>query len=405
MFSNTFRGCVTISRKFNLNALIYSIQEKNIDPVFTYTKQAHQINYYTLTIRNCSTQTSKSSEVARYYKEEDEKTLKQLLTNPKMLFLYEKLELEMETARQMNGRVPTEVTATDWLMLLAATSKSQRRAYLDHRWKIEKCNEVAKLSKLTKEVKEHETQVPNDGTIYGLFHNTMFLRISRKAMNNFYNNRLINAIMYAPKIVYDLGYDTDMTAYEALNCAKQLLLSFALNRYHVDPFNLYLCNANKSSLVMKQFHKGIPTLYEDSYPLYVTEKSYLDVFDKDKIVYLSPDAQTVLEKYDPNMVYVIGAMVDKINPQRVSFAKARKEKIKMARLPLAEHVPWGSGSAKNLPLNQVLGILLDLRRTNSWKKALELHIPRRKLQPARIAQMSRQISARREMLEILMQEK
>ncbi|XP_076278968.1 tRNA methyltransferase roswell [Lasioglossum baleicum] len=409
MFSNTFRGCVTISRKFNLNAFIYSIQDKTIDPVFTYTKQTHRFNYYALTIRNCSTHESKSVEVSRYYQEEDEKKLKQLLTDPKMMFLYEKMGLEIETTRQMNGRVPTTMSATDWLMLLAATSKSQRRHYLDHRWKIEKSEEAEKLekqakqAKLQKVVEERETE-PTDITTYGLFHNTMFIRISRQAMNNFYNARLINSIMYEPKIVYDLGYDADMTAYEALNCSKQLLMSFALNRYHPEPFNLYFCNANKSSLVMRQFHKGVPTVYEDSYPLYITEKSYLDVFDRDKIVYLTPDAPTVLETFDPNMVYIIGAMVDKVNPQRVSFAKARKEKIKMVRLPLAEYLPWGSGSAKNLPLNQVLGILLELRRTRNWKKALEMHIPKRKLQSARIDKLTKQISERKQMLDMLMKE-
>lgn len=408
MFSNTFRGCITISRKCNLNAFIYSIQDKIIDSVFKYTKQTHRFNYCAFTIRNYSTQLSKSVQVSRKYQEEDEKKLEQLLKDPKTLFMYEKLELEIENIRQMNGRAPTTISATDWLMLLAATSKSQRRSYLDFRWKIEKVEEQDKIEKQLRQStveKEPRETDPIDMNSYGLFHNTMFIRLSRQMMNTFYNARLINAIMYAPRIVYDLGYDEDMTAYESLNCAKQLLMSFSLNRYHPDPFNLYFCNANKSNLVMKQFHKGIPTLYDESYPLYVTEKSYLDVFNRDEIVYLTPDAPTVLEKYNPDMVYIIGAMVDKINPQRVSFAKARKEKIKMARLPLSEYLPWGSGSAKNLPLNQVLGILLELRRTNSWKAALEMHIPKRKLQPKRLAQMSNRINATQQMLHTLMQEK
>lgn len=54
----------------------------------------------------------------------------------------------------------------------------------------------------------------------------------------------------------------------------------------------------------------------------------------------------------------------------------------MAKLPLEKYLPWGTGSAKNLTINQVMDILLELRHTGDWKKALQ-HVPTRKLKPAR----------------------
>ncbi|XP_078049944.1 tRNA methyltransferase roswell [Augochlora pura] len=381
MINNVLRGCSVISRKFHLSTSISIVQDKIVNTVFTPSKQKHRFNYCALITRKC-TQLSRSHMLKLEYDEFDEKKLKTLMEDPKHLLAYQKLQVEVEAYRYLSGRIPTTLTATDWLMLLAATSKGQRRSYLEYRWKVELAKAAAKAKK---ESNKNDDQVvePVEHIEYGLARNTMFIRICDKTMNNFYNKRLIDAIMYGPKVVFDVGYDKDMTAYESQNCAKQLLLSFSLNRYHKNPFNLYFCNANKSGLVMRQLHKCIPPIYDDYFPINITEKSYLDVFDKDKLIYLTPDAKQTIEDFDHDKVYIIGAMVDKVNPQRVSFAKARKERIKMARLPLAEKLEWGTGSTKNLPLNQVLGILLDLHHTNNWDAALK-HIPNRKLKPARL---------------------
>ena len=50
----------------------------------------------------------------------------------------------------------------------------------------------------------------------------------------------------------------------------------------------------------------------------------------------------------------------------------------MAKLPIDDYVLWGTGSAKNLTVEQVIRILLDLKVTNDWKYALK-HVPKRKL--------------------------
>jgi ribonuclease P protein 1 len=50
----------------------------------------------------------------------------------------------------------------------------------------------------------------------------------------------------------------------------------------------------------------------------------------------------------------------------------------MEKLPLDRHLLWGAGGSKSLTLNQVIKILLDVRASGNWDKALE-HVPRRKL--------------------------
>lgn len=67
-----------------------------------------------------------------------------------------------------------------------------------------------------------------------------------------------------------------------------------------------------------------------------------------------------------------------VNQEPLSLAKAKKEKIKMMKLPLDKYLQWGAGSGKSLTLNQVTSILLDIKHTGDWKYALR-HVPKRKL--------------------------
>lgn len=157
---------------------------------------------------------------------------------------------------------------------------------------------------------EKEKEVKTDDR-YGIG-NSLFFRIRDKTMNEFYNSKLISAMLHEPIIVYDLGYDEYMEPFERENCAKQLLLSFSTNRIHEEPFNLYFCNVNNNSSIMQKLHKLIPQIYEPHFPLNITSKSYLEIFDKKQLVYLTPNAKTVLKKFDPNLIYIIGGIVDKV---------------------------------------------------------------------------------------------
>jgi len=77
-----------------------------------------------------------------------------------------------------------------------------------------------------------------------------------------------------------------------------------------------------------------------------------------------------------------------MNPQPLSLAKAKKEGIRMAKLPVEKYLDWGCGSTKSFTLNQMMKILLDLKYTGNWRQALK-NVPTRKLKVSREYQLKK----------------
>ncbi|XP_015513170.1 mitochondrial ribonuclease P protein 1 homolog [Neodiprion pinetum] len=305
-------------------------------------------------------------------------------SDPEMEKLYKVIQLEVEVMRQNGRLIPKELKPQHWLQLIRHETRSARSRYLMYLFKLEmtqenfrKKKELARIEREQK-LQEHGREEV-DQMAYRLFKNTIFLRIYDTAMNRFYHSRMMMAKIHGPEVIIDLGYDKHMTVRESSECAKQLVFLFAENRVLRDPFYITFCNVNKFSVVMEKFYRSVPNANEPDFPLEIKECSYTELYDKKKLVYLTPHCNTEMTEYEPDSIYIIGGMVDKTNNQPLSLAKAKKEGLRMAKFPLDKYLLWGSGSGKRLPLNHVLRILADIRTTGDWHKALK-HVPLRKLE-------------------------
>lgn len=192
-------------------------------------------------------------------------------------------------------------------------------------------------------------------------------------------HRLIQAMQFEPKLIFDCSYDSHLNKIESKNTGYQLSLCFALNRQHRNPFDLHLCNVDFNSNTIQSLEKYLPTLQTPSFPINLHEGNVTDVFPRDRLVYLTPHCNTPLTEYNPDDIYIIGAIVDKQPHGPLSMTKAKQMGIRMAKLPLDEHLSFRSGKA--LTLDQMNRIMLDIKDTDDWKHALR-HVPRRKLQTA-----------------------
>lgn len=66
----------------------------------------------------------------------------------------------------------------------------------------------------------------------------------------------------------------------------------------------------------------------------VTDGSYLETYPREQLVYLTPHCREEMTHYDHNAVYIIGGIVDKMNAEPLTLAKAKREGIRMQKLPL-----------------------------------------------------------------------
>ncbi|ERL90791.1 hypothetical protein D910_08137 [Dendroctonus ponderosae] len=216
---------------------------------------------------------------------------------------------------------------------------------------------------------------------YGLAANNIFLRFYDTSINHFYNGRLAKACDFGQKLVLDCGFDRHMSRRENQNAAKQLMMLFSDNRFHKDPFDIHYTSLRPESELTQMLQKIIPTMYEPAFPMNVHEGSYLEVFPKGRLVYLTPHCREEMERFDHDAIYIIGGIVDKLNNEPLSLAKAKREGLQMRKFPLDRYLQWGGGSGKSLTLNQCVRILLDLKESGDWRHALR-HVPRRKLTEA-----------------------
>lgn len=327
---------------------------------------------------------------------EDDDTVKENSTGTDLDKKRKILELEMEVMRQEGRKVPTpaKIKESNWEHLLQLESRNQRRHYYLYLWNIEMAKESQRAKKEQRKLevakRKEELELANAGNdhiIYGLFHNTMFLRIYDSTMDHFHNNKLVQAMRFGQNLVFDCSYDSYMNEKEMRNTAKQLMLCFGINRLHNEPFNVHHCNTDFSSSTMTSLRKHLAQMDEPAFPFNVTDKSYLDLFPKERLVYLTPHCKNDLNEFNPDDVYIVGAMVDKSSQEAVSLGKAKKLGLRMARLPLDRYFQFKSG--KSLTLDQMLMILLELKGSNDFEKALA-HVPRRKIVPVDEQQMGQE---------------
>lgn len=117
--------------------------------------------------------------------------------------------------------------------------------------------------------------------------------------------------------------------------------------------------------------KFMPNIREKKSPMLISEDSFATIHPREKLLYLSPDSENELLHYDPEDIYVLGAMVDKSTSLPLSLTRARTLGIRHARLPIDNYVKFKVGSHKRLMINNVVEILQTWKQTKDWNKAFQ----------------------------------
>lgn len=289
----------------------------------------------------------------------------------------------VETWHQARKLVPKNITDQQLQELSILTTKSSKKKYLkflaikeaqkiNDKMKQEKKRAEREAGKLNNNNAEEEEE---EERAAGL-ENTFMLRLRNNSIECAHNWRTAQAMRFDQPLVFDMSYEQQMSRRELENTVSQLLESEGFNRRVQEPFHLHFCSLQQGGAYERELQRRYGDESWRRLLVTHTDRSPLELFPHEDLVYLTADSRSVLRTFDHTKVYIVGAMVDRSIRAGASLANAKRLKLATARLPLDEYLDWDCG-AKNLTLDQMMRILATVRQTGSWQKALEF-VPKRK---------------------------
>lgn len=199
--------------------------------------------------------------------------------------------------------------------------------------------------------------------------------LSKRDARNVQLANLRQAMLTGPKICVDLQFEALMSDKELVHLASQLRRVYSSNKASNAPHHLYFVNLNKEGKCYQTCCNKNDG-FED-YLVDMKQEDLLNVFEKDSLVYLTPDSENVIMEFDDEKVYVIGGLVDDSVKKDQSSSYAKSVGIKTGRLPIQEFLARGEkGNFKKiLTINQVFDIILKWKETGDWNEALCVGVP------------------------------
>lgn len=178
-------------------------------------------------------------------------------------------------------------------------------------------------------------------------------------------------------VCVDLGWNDQMYEKEQKSLARQLAYSYNAMRRCVEnnmvPLSMSITGIDD---VIKPVMTFAAQGWE-TWPVKLSEQGLVDAHDREKLVYLTHDADDVLQTLDPDAVYVIGGIVDRNRLRCATMDKASHLGIKTARLNLDRNISLQHGTPV-LTVNHCVEILIYAANGMSWRDAYLKVLPVRK---------------------------
>ncbi|KQK01521.1 tRNA (guanine(9)-N1)-methyltransferase [Brachypodium distachyon] len=175
------------------------------------------------------------------------------------------------------------------------------------------------------------------------------------------------------KVVLDLEFADLMRPNELHSLTQQIMYCYAVNGRSATPAHLWLTGCSGEMGTQLQRIPGF-----DKWIIGKEAKPYLEAFEdcKENLVYLTADAETVLDDLDMSKIYIIGGLVDRNRWKGITQKKAVDQGIQSAKLPIGNYLKMSSSQV--LTVNQVFEIMQKFVETKDWKTAFFHVIPQRK---------------------------
>ena len=262
-------------------------------------------------------------------------------------------------------------------------------------WQIDQ--EEQKIRSLLHQEKIQSVRKLNNHIVYGLNNVGFISRIGSQTINLWKNNkwvtltwlqnttniklnfihwirRLNHAKQSGQKLIIDCSYDDHMSKKESCSTARQIMYAFSGNRQSPRPFDLQVYNAKPSQSTFTHMTKM--GMLDPKFPMEVHPNDFAKTLPSERLVYLTPFSKTDLPAINPNDIYVLPALTDRSGQPAISLAKPKQKQMRTARLPFEKYLNWRGGHGNSLPLNIIVDILIEMRKTGDWQQAFKV-IPSR----------------------------
>ncbi|CAH1793835.1 unnamed protein product [Owenia fusiformis] len=197
---------------------------------------------------------------------------------------------------------------------------------------------------------------------------------SRKKLKH--NNMATSACKQ--RICVDCSFSSYMSPKDLGKTVKQLGHSYAANRRMVNPVQFYVTGVRddvKQRLL--EYNKDY-----DKWDVNLLSENYIDVFDKEDIVYLTSDSENIVNTLDDSKVYIIGGLVDHNAHKGLCYKLAKEKGLQHAQLPIGEYLQMKS--SRTLTINHVFEIMVNYTDSKDWKEAFLKVLPMRKGATAKV---------------------
>ncbi|XP_035671091.1 tRNA methyltransferase 10 homolog A-like [Branchiostoma floridae] len=173
-------------------------------------------------------------------------------------------------------------------------------------------------------------------------------------------------------ISVDLSFDDLMMEQDIKKLMKQIERCYAVNKRAPVPVQMHL-----SSLGGRCRHRMETAIAGwQGWKVGMDSDLYTEVFERERIVYLTSDSPNTLSTLEPGKVYIIGGLVDHNSHKGLCYQRACEAGVGHAQLPIAQFVKIQS--RKVLAVNHVFEIMLAYLELQDWQEAFLRVIPPRK---------------------------
>ncbi|XP_017146111.1 tRNA methyltransferase 10 homolog A [Drosophila miranda] len=193
-------------------------------------------------------------------------------------------------------------------------------------------------------------------------------------------------------VAIDLDYDDLMQERDIAKCVKQCLRIYTINRRSAQPGRLHFTGIKRNGHIHECFKKNDG--WENWNVEYHFDRTHADLFEKQKLVYLTCESDKLLDKVQPDCTYVIGGLVDHNHFKGLCHSRATEAGLTTARLPLSEHVDMKTRAV--LSTYHVFELLNKVAAGQDWTSAILETIPLRKGAKAKTTTNEQELDANSE---------